>query len=118
MEIELTLQSTDGARPNNKLWEQIESRQNELTEFLREAEPDVQSADVRPKAGFPTGLETFVIVVAVAFATGLAKGVAESAGEEIGKPVGQHLGRKVGSRIRVWLKENFPDTNIADVPEN
>jgi hypothetical protein len=117
MLVEVTLQSTDRARPNNKLWEQIESRQNQLTEFLQEEEPEVQSADLQPKAGFPTGLETFVIVVAVSFATGVAKGVAEGAGEEIGKPIGHHFGKKVGARIRAWLEANFPDTNITDVSD-
>ncbi len=117
MEVEITLQSTDKARPNNKLWEQIEGRQNELAEFLRQEEPEVESADMKPKAGFPTGLETFVIVVAVAFATGVAKGVAEGVGKEVGKPIGEHLGRKVGARIRAWLNANFPDTNITGVSE-
>ena len=105
MPIEIRLQSLDAARPNEALWKQIEAQQNDLVTFLQKEEPEVESAQIEPQAGFPTGLESFVIVIAIGF----AKGVAEGAG--------QGVGRKLGARIRRWLETKFPDTKIFDVSE-
>ena len=109
MPIELRLKSHDPTRPNDKLWREIEMRQDELVAFLNREkpgeQPEVSEVDVKPQAGFPIGLETFVIVVAISFAKGF--------GSELGKIAG----RAVGNKIRAWIKDSFPDVEVVDVSE-
>ncbi len=117
MPIEVRLQSTDPARPNEELLRQILARQNDLADFLREEEPTVTGVKVEPPAGFPTGLEAFAIAVAVAFATGVATGVAKGAGAEVGKAIGAEAGKRIGVRIRLWINKRFPDVIVEEVSE-
>jgi hypothetical protein len=105
MEIEIQLQSLDSARPNQVLWQRIESQKNDLLAFLKREKAEVVSANIEPEAGFPTGLEPFLILVIVEF----AKGVAEGTSEEIGKEVGKNVTR--------WLKEKFADITIRPKSE-
>jgi hypothetical protein len=114
---EYRLESTDLARPNQVLLEQILARQNDLTAFLKEEEPAVDDSKITPEAAFPTGLEFFVISVAVAFGTGLATGIAKGAGGEIGKAIGQEAGQRIGARIRLWIQREFPDVTVKQIPE-
>ncbi|MGH9584427.1 MAG: hypothetical protein ACRD4O_15995 [Bryobacteraceae bacterium] len=117
MPFEIRLQSTDPARPNEELLRQILERQGDLADFLKEEDPSVEDAKVAPQAGFPTGLEPFVISVVVAFATGFAVGVVKGAGGEIGKQVGAELGKRIGVRIRLWIQKEFPDVAVKEVSE-
>lgn len=117
MPFEIRLQSTDPARPNEALLQQILDRQNDLAGFLEKENSDVEGATIEPLAGFPTGLETFAIVVAVAFVTGVAKGVAEGAGAEVGKAIGAEAGKRIGARIRLWIEKEFPEAAVEEVSE-
>jgi hypothetical protein len=117
MPFEVRLQSTDPTRPNEKLLQQILERQQDLANFLKQDEQSVEDARVEPQAGFPTGLEPFVIAVAVAFATGFATGVAKGAGGAIGKQVGEEVGKRIGVRIRLWIQKEFPDVVVKEVTE-
>ena len=117
MAYEVRLQSTDPGRPNEALLQQILDRQSELSEFLKEDDSTVKGAEVEPPAAFPTGLETFVILVAVSFVTGIATGIAKGAGGEIGNAIGKEAGKRIGARIRQWIKREFPDVVIEDVSE-
>lgn len=117
MPFEVRLQSTDPARPNEELLQQILERQQDLASFLKQDDPSVEDARVEPQAGFPTGLEPFVIAVAVAFATGVATGFAKGAGGEIGKQVGAEAGKRIGVRIRLWIQKEFPDVVVKEVSE-
>jgi len=117
MPFEIRLQSTDPARPNEELLQQILERQEDLATFLKEEDPEVKDVRVEPQAGFPTGLEPFVIAVAVAFATGLATGLAKGAGGEIGKQLGAEAGKRIGVRIRLWIQKEFPDVVVKEVSE-
>jgi hypothetical protein len=117
MPFEVRLQSTDPARPNEELLQRILERQQDLANFLKQDEQSVEDARVEPQAGFPTGLEPFVIAVAVAFATGFATGVAKGAGGAIGKQVGEEVGKRIGVRIRLWIQKEFPDVVVKEVTE-
>lgn len=117
MPYEIVLKSTDPARPNEALLEEILAGQNDLADFLAVDDPEVEGASVTPLAGFPTGLETFAIVVAVTFATAFVKGVAKGAGAEIGKAVGEEAGKRIGVRIRLWIQKKFPDVVVQTVSE-
>jgi hypothetical protein len=117
MPIEIRLQSTDPARPNEELLRQILEHQDELADFLKEEEPTITGVTVEPPAGFPTGLETFAIAVAIAFATGVATGVAKGAGGEVGKAIGAEAGKRIGVRIRLWINKKFPDVVVKEVSE-
>ena len=108
MELEVRLQSTDPARPNEELLRQILEQQNDLARFLEEDEPEVDGATVAPQAGFPTGLEPFVISVVIALAGSTLK--------KIGEAVGEELGRRIGARIRLWIKRRFPDVVVDEGP--
>ena len=117
MKVEITLQSTDSARPNNKLWEQIESRHGELLEEMRKEEPAVQSAEVTPKAGFPTGVETFVIVVAIAFATGVAE-LAKQAGKGSESRLGSKLERRSAPKFARGSRRTSPIPTSPTCPRS
>jgi hypothetical protein len=117
MPFEIRLQSSDPARPNEELLRQILERQHDLADFLKEDNPSVKDAAVEPQAGFPTGLEAFVITVAIAFATGVATGMAKGAGAEVGKAIGEEAGKRIGVRIRLWIKKEFPDVIVEEVSE-
>lgn len=103
MPIEMTIKSLDPNRPNNVLWDEIEKSQNELTQFLKKSRPEIETAKVRPLAGFPTGVEGCVIMVAIAF----GKGFVEGASEELGK--------ETGKKVVEWLKARFKDISITDI---
>jgi hypothetical protein len=115
--FEVDLQSTDVARPNEALLQEILTHQNELAEALSAEFGPVQQMKIEPQAAFPTGLEIFVISVTVAFATGVAEGVAHGAGKEVGKVIGQEIGRRVGERIRKWIEDRFGDVDVKRVIE-
>jgi hypothetical protein len=117
MPIEVRLQSMDPVRPNDQLLEQIQASQQDLLRFLQEEDKEVSSAQVQPKGGFPTGLEPFAILIIVAFAEGFAEGFAKGAGKGVGEAVGEAAGKKLGARIRRWLEDRFPDTNVIEVSE-
>jgi hypothetical protein len=112
MKFEIPLKSEDPARPNDHLLRQILAQQNDLVDFLREEDSDVEGITVEPLAGFPTGLEVFVITVVVSFGTGVAAGIAKGVGNEIGKTIGSEVGRRIGARIRLWLERRFPDLDV------
>jgi hypothetical protein len=118
MNIEVTVNSLDGSRPNEALWRAIEAKQTDLLAFLQEGEPAdepaVETAKVTPLGGFPTGVEPFVIVVAITFVTAFAKGFAEGTGKEIGEAAGGEAGKRLGARIRLWLRKRFPDVEVHE----
>ena len=112
--IEIHLQSTDSLRPNDELVRQILARRDELTDFLHAEDPEVESIDVEPEAGFPTGLELFAITVVFTFGKAFIEGFAEGAGKEAGKAIGEEMGKRLGARIRLWIQKEFPDVIVEE----
>jgi hypothetical protein len=119
MPIEIRLNSTDPARPNDELLKQMQALADtgDLAKFLREEEPKVEGATIEPQAGFPSGLDPFVIAVSIAFGTGFATGFAKKAGTKVGEAMGEEAGKRLGARIRAWIDERFPDVNVDDDSE-
>ncbi len=119
MPIEIRLNSTNPARPNDELLKQILTLAGtgDLAKFLQEEEPKVESAAIEPQAGFPTGLEPFVIAVAIAFGTGLATGFSKGVGAKVGEAMGEEAGKRIGARIRVRIQTRFPDVNVDEDSE-
>jgi|SRR5258708_2655394 hypothetical protein len=108
MPIEIRLNSTDPARPNDELLKQMQAlaKTGDLAKFLQEEEPEVKGAVIEPQAGFPTGLEPFVIAVLIALGTGAAEG--------FGEVMGKAAGKRLGARIREWIDKRFPDVDVDD----